>query len=150
MVARLVRDQKVAGSNPVTSTRKSRKSKGFRFFFYSICTKRRLWRFFHATNVQPCGKGQRQQESYTINYYLSAMLFCILPTELFPLYDSLCVIAFIISVKTSLPTAGSYPAPVSGIACPLWFAPSPVHFSLPASGGIHPPYPRWISSSFRI
>ena len=34
--------QKVAGSNPVTSTRKSRKSKGFRFFFYSICTKRNL------------------------------------------------------------------------------------------------------------
>ena len=25
-----------------------------------FCTKHRLWRFFHATNVQPCGKGQRQ------------------------------------------------------------------------------------------
>ena len=59
MVARLVRDQKVAGSNPVTSTRKSRKSKGFRFFFCLFCTKCRLWRFFHATDVQPWEKGQR-------------------------------------------------------------------------------------------
>ena len=53
------RDQKVAGSNPVTSTRKCRNPKGFRFFFYSLCTKRRLWRFFHATDVQPWEKGQR-------------------------------------------------------------------------------------------
>lgn len=60
MVARLVRDQKVAGSNPVTSTRKEPEIERFLALFYSICTKRRLWRFFHATNVQPCGKGQRQ------------------------------------------------------------------------------------------
>ena len=59
-----LRDQKVAGSNPVTSTRKSRKSKGFRFFFYSICTKRRLWRFFHATDVQPWEKGQRHYTTH--------------------------------------------------------------------------------------
>ena len=53
------RDQKVAGSNPVTSTRKRRKPKGFRFFFCLFCTKRHLWRFFHATNVQPWETGQR-------------------------------------------------------------------------------------------
>ena len=53
------RDQKVAGSNPVTSTRKCRNPKGFRFFFCLFCIKRRLWRFFHATDVQPWEKGQR-------------------------------------------------------------------------------------------
>ena len=66
------RDQKVAGSNPVTSTRKSRKPKGFRFFFCIICTKRRLWRFFHATNVQPWEKGQRHVVAYPLylHYFL--------------------------------------------------------------------------------
>ena len=51
-----------SGSNPVTSTKNRRKSKGFRFFFCLFCTKRRLWRFFHATDVQPWEKGQRQNE----------------------------------------------------------------------------------------
>ena len=47
------------GASDETYERLCRNPKGFRFFFCSICTKRRLWRFFHATDVQPWGKGQR-------------------------------------------------------------------------------------------
>ena len=53
MVSDLVRDQKVAGSNPVTSTKKRPEIFGFPVSFYTNCPKRRLWRFFHATDVQP-------------------------------------------------------------------------------------------------
>ena len=46
MVARLVRDQKVAGSNPVTSTKKRPEIFGFPAFSYAICTKTCLWHLF--------------------------------------------------------------------------------------------------------
>ncbi|MGN1007590.1 MAG: hypothetical protein ACI4PV_01480, partial [Butyricicoccus sp.] len=50
---RLVRDQKVAGSNPVTSTKKRPEIFGFSASFYAICTNARLWCLFLATILQP-------------------------------------------------------------------------------------------------
>lgn len=55
-----------SGSNPVTSTKNRRKSKGFRLFFI-FCIKRRLWRFFHATDGQRWVKGQRHYTAHKNN-----------------------------------------------------------------------------------
>ena len=49
----MVRDQKVAGSNPVTSTKKRPEIFGFPAFSYAICTKTCLWYLFLATILQP-------------------------------------------------------------------------------------------------
>ena len=48
-----VRDQKVAGSNPVTSTKKWPEFFGFPAFSYAICTKACLWHLSLATILQP-------------------------------------------------------------------------------------------------
>ena len=55
-----------------------------------------------------------------------------------------------IVIRTFQPMVNSYQVLASGIAYPLWSAPWPARFSLSASGGIRPPYQRWISSPFRI
>ena len=44
-----------------TRTQKWPEIFGFPASFYINCTKRRLWCFFHATDVQPLEKGQRQE-----------------------------------------------------------------------------------------
>jgi len=53
------RDQKVAGSNPVTSTRKSRKPKGFRFFFFSFAQSAVFGAFFMQ---RMCSLGKRAKD----------------------------------------------------------------------------------------
>ena len=67
MVARLVRDQKVAGSNPVTST-KEPETDWFPVLFWSAVHKAPSLALFHATERQPLRKDQRQ-------YYLFPGVF---------------------------------------------------------------------------
>ena len=55
----VVRDQKVAGSNPVTSTKKKPEIFGFPAFSYAICTKTCLWYLYFATVLQPFQMYQR-------------------------------------------------------------------------------------------
>ena len=51
------RDQKVAGSNPVTSTRKCRNPKGFRFFFCLFCRTAPSLALFSCNGCATSGKG---------------------------------------------------------------------------------------------
>lgn len=61
-----------------------------------------------------------------------------------------CIMAFITSVRTFPPAAGWHPQLVFLISFPLLYWPWPVHTWLPTASRIHPAYPRWISSSFRL
>ena len=153
MVARLVRDQKVAGSNPVTSTKKRPEIFGFPVFSYANCTKRRFCPLLFATILQPLRMYQKAADA-TYSCFASSnhnILHFYLSDPLAPQqkigHGALCVMAFIVSVRIFPPTAGWYPQPVSSIFFPsrswLW----PVRLWLPACGGILLPYPRWIFSS---